>query len=504
MKDNLSTTVTQHNLHLGLGSFALMFITLGLLLYLNRVNALLTLLAAGMGIGLLVWAILSWATLSWDDWVRPAFFFLLILMILLLPSLPPLFGDTRWWLHQLALVLLVPFIIFWRWGIVTVVDCLLVAFGLAIVLSMLMGLTAGNPPLLRDWFELAKPGFWWLILSVGLGCRGHSGLKDRALWIFLGAGMVVGIVTVAQYLDWGNVNSWLTPLFVTNEDRLRTVSYRAMGTFGNPNRLGVFMTAVLNTALILLLFSWQRRWLRWGLILYMCGAFAVILMAGSRFGFLAAALSAVGIVLIRLWYSRILSLTRVILISFLLLITVLGSVLMATQAEKITAQLTGSEALLSGNPLTITLYRLGSITEQFDSDTRRMSDWRTAWELGWESPIFGVGPSKGVDEQTYLHSEYLLVFRRYGFVGLTLFLLLYGKIALSAYRSFRKAHTRQDTQQQVLALSTLMAVLVFVIHGVVSNAPMTDFQLSAVLWWLIGMFYATTINGDINKMQRKT
>jgi hypothetical protein len=484
---NLSNVTTARSKIPVLGSFALAFIGLGVLLYGNGANIPLTLLTTGIGAGLLLWP-----ALLWRSPFRIGLFFLLIFIIVFAPPLPPFFGSANWRIHQLALIVLAPCIIFWRRRIVTRVDALIAFFSLAVVLSMLIGTVSGNPPLMRDWFELAKPGFWWLIYSFGLGLGWRLESKERALWILLAVGIGCILLALAQYSDQGGVNSWLTPVFLSGEAHLSSISYRVVGTFVSPALLSTFMTTVLNVALVAALFSQQQKWLRIILILSVGGAFTVILMTASKSGFLAGILSAVGLMLIHLWSSRGSALAKPLLTSLLVAVIAGTGIFMVARSDRIGTEMTPQQALLSGNPLTATLYRFSYIAEDLDPDSIRLTDWRTAWELGREAPIFGVGPSKGIDERTYFHSEYLLVFRRYGLVGLSAFLFLYGSIALSAYRSFREAQTRQDAQQQVMALSMLTAVLVFATDGIFSNGATSDFQLSAVLWWMVGLFYGST------------
>lgn len=483
---DISNSSSARSRALAFGSFALAFIGLGVLLSGNGADISWTLLSMGVGAGLLIWI-----ALFWKNSLRISLFYLLILMIVFAPPLPPFFGTASWRVHQLTLIALAPFIVVWRQRLRTQVDTWIALSGLAIVLSMMVGAISGNPPLLQDWFELAKPGFWWLIYSFGLGLRWRLEQKERALWILVGVGIGIIFLSFAQYADQGNVNDWLTPFFITNEDRLSTVAYRVMGTFGSPTRLSTFITMVLNIALILALFSQQSKWLRTIMVLCVGATSVIILMTGSKSGLLAGLVSFSGLVLLRLWFGRTSELARALLTMLLAIIVVAGGFLLLTETNRIATEFNARQAALSGNPLTSALYRLGGIGEDLDPASARLTDWRTALELGLESPLFGTGPSKGVDERAYFHSEYLLIFRRYGLVGLITFLALYGSIALSAYRAFRAAQNQQDVWRQVLTLSTLMTVLGFTTDGIFSNGALSDFQLSAVLWWLIGLFYGS-------------
>jgi len=498
MENSSNTIIARRTPLPALGSFAVVLISLGVLLYTNGVNVFGVLLVVSMGVGLLLLT-----ALAWRSSFQIALFLLLIFVIVLTPPLPPFFGTASWRIYQVVLVVLAPFIIFWRRRVTTWLDAWIAVFGSTMILSMLMGFISGNPPVLSDWFELAKPGFWWLIFSFSLGLGWRLELKERGLWIFLGAGVVGGLLTLAQRQNWGDVNGWLTPLFIINEKLISNVGVRVAGTFVSPTQQATFMVTVLNVAVVLRLFSQRQTWLQRALVLYACGAFTIVLMTGSKFGLLASTLSVFGIVLIRLWFTRISSLYKLLLTGSLVLVVALAGTILMAQAYRVSATWLPREIQMA-NPLTATLYRLGGIQDDLDPNALRISDWRKGWELGMAAPIFGQGPSKGIDELTYFHSEYVLVFRRYGFMGLLAFLFLYGSVALSAYRSFREAQTRQDAQQQVVALSTLVSVLIFAIDGIFSNGALSDFQLSAVLWWLIGLFYGSTVASQTRKDIRVT
>lgn len=469
-------------------AFSVMFIVLGVWLYVGGANVVLILLATGMGLILLLNALLGCRVSR-----RARLFTFLILIIVLAPPLPPFWGTVSWRIYQILLLVLTPFIVYWRRHMSTRVDVRIAVLGSFMTISMLIGFISGNPPLLRDWFELAKPGFWWLIFSLSLGLRWRLELRERALWIFLGLGALSSLLSLMQYLNWGDVNRVLSPLYVVNQAQLRNIGIRVSGTFISPAQQATFLTSALSVAVVLLLFSRRKRWLRCALFIYACGTFIAILMTASKYGLFASILTVSGIVLLHFWTNWKSLPGKVLMTAILVLVVIVASVFLVTQANSIRATSTAVEVGLRGNPFEATLYRLGGIEGDLDPNATRLSNWRMGWKLGMQAPIFGEGPSKDVDMNTYLHSEYLLVFRRYGFAGLAAFLILYGDIVFSAYRSFRQAQIRQDMQQRTMALSTLVFVMIFAIDGVFSNGAMSDFQLSAVLWWVIGLFYGVIV-----------
>lgn len=463
---------------------SLLLIFLGSLFIVNAAQTIVVgLLVAAAGVVLAVWAMLAW-----HNSYRIALFGLLLCSVLLVPPLPE-FGNLTWRVHQVMLLILVPLIMYWRRHTISRLDLLLGLYGLSIISSMLVGSIMGHPPILRDWFELAKPGFWWLMFSFGLGCGWSWKFKNNVLWLFLVCGTGITALSIAQYTHVADVNAWLTPIFVTNEDFLRTAGYRVVGTFGNPVRLGSTMAGFLGVIGVFIFFGKFSLPLRLLLILYGLAVATAILMTGSRIALAAGGLAIVGVGGFFLWFRVRLTVNSLVVIGLTGLLGLLGIVSLVFWTERIARDYTYSDAILSGNPLIGTLYRVSLAGNEFASGARRLSDWQLAWQLGLESPIFGTGASKSVDAFTYFHSEYLTTFRRYGLLGLFLFIFIYVNIIYFAYKNFRSGIKSSDQEKTIVSLSVLIFVGVFALDGIFSNGAASDFQQSAVLWWLVGVLY---------------
>ncbi|WP_124681857.1 O-antigen ligase family protein [Candidatus Viridilinea mediisalina] len=459
-----------------------LFISLGVSIAIFASQTHLGILLTAIGVAIPIWT----ALVSYSSY-RITLFGLLICCIVLVPPLS--LGNLNWRVHQIFLLFLLPFIVYWRRHTLSRLDVLLSLYALAIITSTIVGSILGNTPALRDWFELAKPGFWWLIFSFGLGCGWSWKSKIHALWIFLICGFGLTILSIAQYTNAGDVNNWLTPIFVTNEDFLRVANYRVLGTFGNPVRVGSTMAGILGVLGVFILFGKCSLWLRMFLVLYALGVSIAILMTASRVSLGAGGLAVIGAVLFFIWYRIRFVFSKLIVTILLSLLAMFGLIGVFLWAERISRDYSYASAILSGNPLIGTLYRLNSVGSEFDEGARRLSDWQLAWQLGLESPVFGVGPSKNVDDFTYFHSEHLTVFRRYGFVGVFLFTMIYVNIILYAYKEFRSGIELRNQSKIILSLSVLLFTVVFVLDGFFSNGAASDFQQSAVHWWLVGVLY---------------
>jgi O-antigen ligase len=101
---------------------------------------------------------------------------------------------------------------------------------------------------LRDGYEVAKLGMYWVLFRFGLLTAVEHQGKHAALSALLGAASVSALFALLQYFDAGGVNrsisSWWAPSHhLTGLER----DARAFGTFANPNHFGAAMaiTAVL-------------------------------------------------------------------------------------------------------------------------------------------------------------------------------------------------------------------------------------------------------------------
>lgn len=467
--------------------------SLGVLLIVQGFHSLPVLVAVG---GVL--AGLLWMALFTQTSLAVGTYCFLVILIVLLPNITMGSGMPEIRFDQLFLVSLLPWAIYRHGRKIHRVEWLMAMYAASIALSIGAGfLLTGNPPLLRDWLELLKPVFWWMMFSLGLSIRWQPRWKEWALWVVLGAGAIVGMLAFAQRLDLVGINTWLTPLYPGNEVHLTAIQWRSIGTFPNADELGLFMAAVFCMVVVLLLFGSYRSGVRMLLLLYALAAAVSILMSATRMGLLSACVGSA--FLVWAWARRSsipLSLRTGVIGLIILAVTVVTVSLVSQLDTFLNRWGTTGSVLSSGNPIDVALYRFVSLSE-LDASDRRLSDWQQAWRLSMESPIFGSGPSKGIDEVIYFHSDYLVQLRRSGFLGLMLFVLIYVSVARRAFLSFRSPKSLQGLpeatpQQRLVDLAVLMALLVFAMGGAVVQVFL-KFQLTAFLWWMAGLLDWTSV-----------
>jgi O-antigen ligase len=112
----------------------------------------------------------------------------------------------------------------------------------------------------------------------------------------------------------------------------------------------------------------------------------------------------------------------------------------------------------------------------------RLEQWEPVYPLVRESPLFGWGPAKA-SMTTLVENEYLFMLRRYGVVGLGLFLILLARLWHTGRRL--AAHHR-NTAEGAVGTALEGSVLGFFIY-MTTLFLFHELQVSGLLWSLGGL-----------------
>jgi len=108
----------------------------------------------------------------------------------------------------------------------------------------------------RDFYELLKLLLYYGYFRLALSASAEGGAAERLQQTLLVAGLLCAVFAVAQYFDWLRIDAWLSPLFAPEHHlTVLRLSGRVVGSFANPNYLGIFCAMLLLAALL-------RFWLR--------------------------------------------------------------------------------------------------------------------------------------------------------------------------------------------------------------------------------------------------
>lgn len=274
---------------------------------------------------------------------------------------------------------------------------------------------------LRDLTEYITLGQFWLVYVLAANWRkiGKDSLKRLGMVALLATYLIV-LFGFAQLYNWVGINAWLTPLYTAPIQMVGLTGglHRTVGTFGNPNVWGFFMMMVL-TFQVAWIYHQNLNFRSWKLYaqlgLFFLGLIALF-MTLSR-----AAVLVMGIVLVYLSLSKLLRKhwnTKAIVITLLMIVVTVAALLAAPQSF---------------------LFRMAEGTHLTTSTsvTGRIEQWGTAWTLIRQSPIFGWGTAKGF-LTTIVDNEFILILRRYGLLGLGIFIALWVHFARYAYQLLRR------------------------------------------------------------------
>lgn len=382
---------------------------------------------------------------------RSAFFvfsFLLMAVMLLLPGIPVNF-DHVIYLRIEDFMILGAFL---YWFIKQPVALFAVPktfsfFITAIILSVCINF---RNIAYNDLFEIAKVVKWGMLFFIfmnGLNAVTFSKLMQTVFALLV-------VFNLLQYFNIGSFNTTIEPLYSDAEQLKNAVfvsftgdyTTRLLGTLGNPNNNAILLAVFT----LYFAFNWKQPLNR---ILF-CVAVALILLCQSRT--IVLALFIVFVATLIADYSHI----REHLLKLLLVVGVYALV-----------------QFLNLDYLNMIFH--GKAFTESNSVENRIQKWGTMYQESSLSPVFGYGPNKD-----YLYSkgfspenEYLLAKVRYGYVGLTAFLVL----VLSPFYLFRKnwrAH-----------YFFFAVTLIFLITSGF-NCPYSSYTLSAFYFLLFGIEFS--------------
>jgi len=139
----------------------------------------------------------------------------------------------------------------------------------------------------------------------------------------------------------------------------------------------------------------------------------------------------------------------------------------------------------------------------------RMIIWRSAWHIGTDHPLLGIGPGNFqkyyLDYQRYYppylewavpqpHNLFLALWLQTGLLGFSGFVLLLGNITTRATSLVR---TKTHTPQEIITRATLGAFATILIHGLI-DTPYWKNDLAVIFWLLVILALPFTFRQDKN------
>lgn len=339
-------------------------------------------------------------------------------------------------------------------------------FGLSTILSIAYStLFKGQAFVNRDFFELIKLFIYFSVFALIANQRiDYSELNRYFVLILLVFALSV-ILGFLQYLNIPIINKTITPYYTPTQLTGVLVSKRVTGTMPNPNEFGALMALAISLALSGILVIRKKNIKVLCLTLFPVYGLGLIL-SQSRSALMSTALSCAVIVFLFLGqerlkrkFSRILAIALIVLIIMAFFIKVLPTEMFSRFSE-----LSEYNALLSWQ--------------------NRVMSYKINISIWLESPWFGWGPRKL--DQGMIDNEWLLILRRYGVLGFTVFLCLCTSLFLGLFR-IRKLSIDQTTIALSIALQAIF--LGYILYMFVAGIYHT-MQLMTILLLLLGLVYS--------------
>lgn len=338
------------------------------------------------------------------------------------------------------------------------------AFIILAVISTCYGYLSLNvPPSLRDFFEIITYAKYLLIFITLHTFRIEISRVPPILYFILITILVSGVFGLLQYFGIFNLDSITGPYYL--QERIHLIHERLTATYKNPNTYSAIL--VTGHLITLGLFFYENRRKRKTLLLFSIALLAVcILFAASRTMIAAYLLVTVVMILIgasKAGYSKsqIISLITVLGISFLIAISFISYSI---------------------------IVRLESGLDIFSDESfaMRILAWYLNLQLFFESPVLGWGAAKAI-HTTVVDNEFILVLRRYGLVGLTVFAGIYLQPMFTAFKNLKS-----DSKPIFLFTSIILTTIITFLLAGLTNTLFHNMQVMDFWFVLLSLYFIVT------------
>ena len=340
-------------------------------------------------------------------------------------------------------------------------------FGVSILCSIAYAALAKRySPIGRDFWELGKLLEYFLIFAFVVNLRTSSTDIKHVYWVALVLFLLSALFGFAQYFNLANINAAVSPYYAPTQMLGLLRHGRITGTTGNPNVFGAMMVLASSLALSGALFFGRRlsRFFSWLLLAVFILA---VMYTLSRSALVALMIALVFVLFLYAVKGMNVRQFRRLLLAILLL-AIIGVVDLQLVPDK----------------FSVRTAELGGIT-QASSWQVRVERWKETLAIWKESPLFGWGPGKAT-MTTITDSEWLLLLRRYGLIGVAIFVSWAGSLFFGLTR-IRRCNEGPETAALTIALqATLVAYAAYMIPAAIYHS----LQLMPVLLIFLGIAYS--------------
>ncbi|KUO72801.1 MAG: hypothetical protein APF81_00850 [Desulfosporosinus sp. BRH_c37] len=324
---------------------------------------------------------------------------------------------------------------------------------------------------IRDVMEGVMIAKYYLVITLALSLDLQDGEFHVLQNAFFAGYSIILLLSWGQFLNIANINAWLTPLIAqAHLDNLVNANPpRVLGTFDNPNVMGIF--SVLTMTLFATWFYFRRTVSSSTLALFVLTGLSIKLtfMTISRTALLA---TATVLTFLSVWAMFKFHWKKGILLKVGVLF-VLTLTIFFTSPRDFVSRMNEATNLETSTSALGHLMRAGD-----------------AFEFIKQSPIVGWGTAKS-NMTTLVDNEYALVTRRYGVIGLVLYLWLFLRPAKGALRralNFYVSETGLREHRALLSLAFTAATLALLVYNITAGT-FYNLQLMTLVAIFMGIIY---------------
>jgi O-antigen ligase len=326
---------------------------------------------------------------------------------------------------------------------------------------------------LRDIMEGVTLLKYYLIITLTLSLDLQGSEFEILRNTFLVCLGVILILSWGQFLNIANVNAWLTPFFAQShlDNLVNANPPRVLGTFDNPNVMGI--TSVMMMSLFVTWFYFRKNDRIQAVILFIAIALTIKLtfMTISRTALLA---TAAVLVFLSVWATFKFNWNKGVLLKIFVLL-LLTLTLFFTSPRDFVSRMNEATNLEESSSAQGHFIRAGNAFEEIKL-----------------SPILGWGTAKDT-MTTLVDDEYALVTRRYGVIGLAIYLWLFLRPAKGALRRIRSFNfygfepgMRED--KTLLAIAFVASTLAIFVYNITAGT-FYNLQLMTLVSLFMGIIY---------------
>lgn len=337
----------------------------------------------------------------------------------------------------------------------------LIALSTTIIFSINYGkYFLGVPTSLNDYFEVLKVIKFFIAVFIVSRLNLTNDDIYKLLYVIIFSFILSAVIGLMQFYGILGFERITAPYYAM--DRIYDIHNRMMGTFFNPNTYGTALT--IGVVVVLALSFYEKNYRK------KTGLIAIAVILSFTIALTQSRTAVVVLFMAIILLTALNFIKKQFTVKHLLIIIGVFTVLMLVIVS-----------LLADQILT-RFMTLGEIGEDMSFQMRLLA-WYLNLTIFSESMVFGWGPAKLI-HTTIVDSEYILILRRYGIVGFSIYILVYFIPLIRAF-VLQKMKGIREIMGQIIFTATFVFLI-----GNITNPLFHEIQYMGMWAILIGMFFA--------------